>query len=118
MAEIVSVDRQANLSSTVIGDYAQPPTRLPAVGRAPEIATGSEEVVVIAPHSRRTFVERLDFLSTTRARTTRVMSELGELGPMGSELTLTAVHPRVGVEQVSAATDEKLLALRGLISRG
>jgi hypothetical protein len=37
---------------------------------------------------------------------------------MGSELTLTAVHPRVGVEQVPAATDEELLALRGLISRG
>ena len=118
MAEIVSVDRQANLSSTVIGDAAQPPRRMPAVGRAPEIATDSEEVVVIAPHSRRKFVERPDLLSTTAARTTRVISDLGELEPMGSELTLTALLPRVGVEQVPAATDEELLALRGLISRG
>jgi glutaconate CoA-transferase subunit B len=74
MADIVSVERKANQSSTVIGDYAPPPARLPAVGRAPETATGCEKVVVIAPHSRRTFVERLDFLSTTGARTTRVIS--------------------------------------------
>jgi glutaconate CoA-transferase subunit B len=65
------VDRFANLNSTVIGDYDHPETRLPGAGGAPEIATGCAEVVVIAPHSTRTFVERLDFLTTTGARTPR-----------------------------------------------
>src|SRR2546423_10947913 len=51
------VDRHANLNSTVIGDYGHPKTRLPGAGGAPEIATGCEEVVVIAPHTRRMFVD-------------------------------------------------------------
>jgi len=58
------VDRYANLNSTVIGDYDAPRTRLPGAGGAPEIAGGCGEVVVVAPHSTRTFVERLDFVTT------------------------------------------------------
>jgi glutaconate CoA-transferase, subunit B len=129
------VDRHANLNSTVIGDYAHPRTRLPGAGGAPEIATGCEEIVVIAPHSPRTFVERLDFLTTTGARTTIVITDLGVLKPLGDELTLTALHPGVSVEQVRAATgwelrvadqlsetgpatDEELAALRELVARG
>jgi len=98
------VDRHANLNSTVIGDYERPRTRLPGAGGAPEIAMGCEEVVVIAPHSRRTFVPELDFLTTTGARTAAVITDLGVLEPDGGELTLTAVHAGVTVEQVREAT--------------
>jgi glutaconate CoA-transferase, subunit B len=98
------VDRFANLNSTVIGDYDRPRTRLPGAGGAPEIATGCEEVVVIAPHSRRTFVEQLDFLTTTGARTTSVITDLGVLEPRDGELALTGLHPGVSVEQVREAT--------------
>lgn len=58
------VDRYGNLNSTVIGDYAGPRTRLPGAGGAPEIAGGCGEVVVVAPHGTRTFVDRLDFVTT------------------------------------------------------
>jgi glutaconate CoA-transferase subunit B len=102
------VDRLANLNSTVIGDYDHPGTRLPGAGGAPEIATGCEEVVVIAPHSRRTFVERLDFLTTTGTRTTAVITDLGVLEPRDGELTLTTLHPGVTVEQVRDATGWEL----------
>jgi glutaconate CoA-transferase subunit B len=98
------IDRHANLNSTVIGDYYHPKTRLPGAGGAPEIATGCEEVMVIAPHSRRTFVERLDFLTTTGGRTTRVITDLGVLEPRGGELTLTQVFPGGSAEQVRKAT--------------
>jgi len=98
------IDRCANLNSTVIGDYDHPRTRLPGAGGAPEIATGCEEVVVIAPHSRRTFVERLDFLTTSGARTRAVISDLGVLEPRDGELALTALHPGVSVDQVRQAT--------------
>src|ERR1700727_990866 len=57
------VDRFANLNSTVIGDYDHPRTRLPGAGGAPEIAGGCGEVVIVVPHSRRTLVERLDFVT-------------------------------------------------------
>jgi glutaconate CoA-transferase subunit B len=102
------VDRVANLNSTVIADYEHPKTRLPGAGGAPEIATGCEEVVVIAPHSPRTFVERLDFRTTTGARTTAVITDLGVLEPRDGELTLTALHPGVTVEQARDATGWEL----------
>jgi glutaconate CoA-transferase subunit B len=129
------VDPRANLNSTVIGDYMAPKTRLPGAGGAPEIAIGCEEVVVIAPHSKRTFVAELDFLTTSGARTTQVITDLGVLEPRDGELTLTALHPGVTVEQVQESTgwdlkiageltttpeptDEELGALRELIARG
>jgi glutaconate CoA-transferase, subunit B len=129
------IDRHANLNSTVIGDYDRPRTRLPGAGGAPEIATGCREVVVIAPHSRRTFVERLDFLTTTGARTTDVITDLGVLQPRDGELVLTAVHPGVSahaaleatgwplrvsdeVAVTPAPTEIELRALRELVARG
>ena len=115
------VDRFANLNSTVIGDYEQPRTRLPGAGGAPEIAAGCGEGVVIAPHTRRTFVERLDFLTTVghgngpRSRErlglrgagpTAVITDLGVLepDPETKELTLAQVHAGVEIEQVREAT--------------
>jgi glutaconate CoA-transferase subunit B len=115
------VDRHANLNSTVIGDYDNPKTRLPGAGGAPEIASGCGEVVVVAPHSKRTFVERLDFRTTVgfgdgpgererlgfRGRgPTAVITDLGVLTPDPETcvLALTAIHPGVEVEQVRDAT--------------
>jgi glutaconate CoA-transferase subunit B len=128
------VDPQANLNSTVIGDYDAPKVRLPGAGGAPEIATGCPEVVVIAPHNPRTFVERLDFLTTTGGRTTHVITDLGVLEPRDGVLTLTQVHEGVTPEQAREATGwelrvadelhvteppnaEELAALRELVSR-
>ncbi len=128
------IDRHANLNSTVIGDYDHPRTRLPGAGGAPEIATGCPEVVVVAPHSTRTFVAELDFRTTVGDHTTLVITDLGVLEPREGELTLTAVHPGVSVEQVQAATgwelrladeiattpapsSEELRSLRELVSR-
>jgi glutaconate CoA-transferase subunit B len=121
------VDRHGNLNSTVIGDYDHPRTRLPGAGGAPEIAAGCGEVVVIAPHSRRTFVERLDFVTTvghgddsvppTRERLgfrgagpTAVITDLGVLepDPQTKELVLTQLHEGVEVEQAREATGWEL----------
>jgi glutaconate CoA-transferase subunit B len=115
------VDRHANLNSTVIGDYDHPRTRLPGAGGAPEIAAGCGEVVIVAPHSRRTFVERLDFRTTVgfgegpgdrerlgfRGRgPSAVITDLGVLepDPESKELTLTRLHPGVEIEAVREAT--------------
>jgi glutaconate CoA-transferase, subunit B len=129
------IDRHANLNTTVIGRYEHPKTRLPGAGGAPEIAIGCPEVVVIAPHSRRTFVERLDFRTTSGAHTTAVITDLGVLAPRDGELALTAVHPGITAAQVREATGwdlriadrlettpeptgDELAALRELLARG
>jgi glutaconate CoA-transferase subunit B len=115
------VDRFGNLNSTVIGDYDHPKTRLPGAGGAPEIAACCQEVVVIAPHSPRTFVERLDFRTTVgygdgpgdrerlgfRGRgPTAVVTDLGvmEPHPETRELRLTQIHPGVEVDEVREST--------------
>jgi glutaconate CoA-transferase subunit B len=99
------VDRFGNLNSTVIGDYDHPKTRLPGAGGAPEIALGCPEVIVVAPHNTRTFVERLDFL-TTVAAPSAVITDLGMLepDPGTKELTLTQMHPGVEADAVRACT--------------
>src|SRR3954463_7968390 len=58
------LDRFGNINTTVIGSYEQPKVRLPGSGGAPEIAAASGEVIVIARQSRRTFVDRLDFVTS------------------------------------------------------
>jgi glutaconate CoA-transferase subunit B len=110
------VDRRANLNSTVIGDYDHPRTRLPGAGGAPEIAIGCPEVVVIAPHTRRTFVEELDFRTTSGAHTTHVITDLGVLEPRAGELTLTQRHPGVDPQQVRDATGWDLAVADDLTS--
>jgi glutaconate CoA-transferase, subunit B len=129
------IDRHANLNTTVIGRYEHPKTRLPGAGGAPEVAIGCPEVVVIAPHSRRTFVEQLDFRTTSGGHTTAVITDLGVLAPRDGELTLTAVHPGTTADEVCEATGwdlriadrlettpeptgDELAALRELLARG
>ena len=119
------VDRHANLNTTVIGDYDHPTTRLPGAGGAPEIAASCGEVIVIAPHSKRTFVEHLEFLTTVGhgdgpgarerlgfggAGPSAVITDLGVLepDPETRELVLTQIHEGVELDEVRAATGWEL----------
>ena len=81
--------------------------RLPGAGGAPEIAACAKSVIVIVRHSPRTFVERLDFVTSLahRGGQTVVITDLGVLRPgADGELELVAMHPGVEVEQVREAT--------------
>jgi glutaconate CoA-transferase subunit B len=98
------IDRHGNLNSTVIGDYDRPDVRLPGGGGAPEIATCVENVFVMLRHSRRAFVERLDFTTSVGDHVRLVVTDLGILEPRDGELTLVAVHPGVEADDVVAAT--------------
>ena len=100
------IDRHGNLNSTVIGPYDRPSVRLPGAGGAPEIARSSKEVIVIVRHSRRTFVDTLDFLTSVGERTSMVITDLAILrpDPATRELTVSCLHPGVSVEAVTAAT--------------
>src|SRR5215470_11976877 len=60
----VQIDRFGNLNTTVIGDYQHPVVRLPGSGGACEIAILAKRVFVIAPQSKRSFPERVDFITS------------------------------------------------------
>jgi glutaconate CoA-transferase subunit B len=112
------IDRFGNINTTVIGEHANPKVRLPGAGGAPEIAAAAGRVIVIVKQSPRTFVERVDFISsvgygpTGRERQapgagpTLVITDHGVLqpDPETNELTMTRLHPGVTVEQAVAAT--------------
>src|SRR5262252_3965658 len=58
------IDRYGNLNTSVIGSYNAPKTRLPGSGGACEIAINAQRVFIIMALKRRSFVERLDFLTS------------------------------------------------------
>jgi glutaconate CoA-transferase, subunit B len=116
------IDRFANINTTVIGGgYADPKVRQPRAGGAPEIAACCGEVIVIVRQSPRTFVERVDFVTSVgygggrgdRERLglpgrgpVKVITDLGVLepDPETCELTLTALHDGASAEDARAAT--------------
>lgn len=131
MLGAAQVDRFGNLNSTVIGDYDDPKVRLPGAGGAPEIGGSCGEVMVVLRQTPRTFVERVDFVTTVgfgagpgdrerlglRGRgPTVVVSDLGVLrpDPETCELTLTDLHPGVDVERVRASTGWDLAVASGV----
>ena len=116
------IDKFGNINTTVIGgDYRSPKVRLPGAGGAPEIAAACREVIVVLRQSRRTFVERVDFITSfgfgdgpdarrrlglTGAGPQRVITDVGVLqpDPATCELVLTGIYPGGSVSDIYAKT--------------
>ena len=109
------IDRHGNLNTTVIGDYEQPAVRLPGSGGACEIAILAKRVLIIAPQTKRSFPERVDFITSpgfvdgAGARQklgmpgqgpAMVITNLGCYEFVAGEMTLTSLHPGCTMEQV------------------
>jgi glutaconate CoA-transferase subunit B len=115
------VDRFGNLNSTVIGKYASPKVRLPGAGGATEIATSCGRIFIVMRQSPRTFVRRLDFMTSLgHGLTGRERRALGIAteGPVllvtdlcimkpdeeTKEMTVVSLHPGVTMDAVRTAT--------------
>jgi glutaconate CoA-transferase subunit B len=107
------IDKFGNINTTAIGgDYRSPRVRLPGAGGAPEIAASCREVIVVVRQSSRSFVERVDFVTSvgygsgpgdrerlglTGAGPKKIITDLGVLepDPVTLEFTLTGLFPGV-----------------------
>jgi glutaconate CoA-transferase, subunit B len=115
------IDRFGNLNSTVIGNYAKPKVRLPGSGGATEIATSCGRIYVVMRHGPRSFVEKLDFVTSLgHGPTGRERREMGlkTEGPVllvsdlcimkpnaeTKEFEVVSLHPGVSRDHVSAQT--------------
>ena len=59
------MDMYGNINTTVIGEHALPKVRLPGSGGANDAGSFSQRLItIIANQSKRTFVNKLDFLTT------------------------------------------------------
>ena len=130
------IDKFGNINTTVIGgDYGNPKVRLPGAGGAPEIAASCREVIVVVRQNHRSFVERVDFVTSvgygsgrtdrerlglTGAGPKKIITDLGVLEPDPEtlEFTLTGLYPGVSVSvakertgwDLAIATDPEIIA--------
>lgn len=119
-----AMDARGNLNTTVIGDWEQPKVRLPGSGGANDLGSLCwQTLYIMRNQSRRTFVKKLDFVTTPGwlagegAREAaglpagggpyRVITQLGVYGfdPHTRRLALLSLHPGVNVEDVQANSE-------------
>ena len=110
------VDRFGNINSTVIGSYASPATRLPGAGGAPEIAAHAKQTFVMLKAARRSFVEQLDFRTTSRfgaGGPRAVITDFGVLAPHPDthELQLAALFADATIDEARAVVGWPLAAV-------
>jgi glutaconate CoA-transferase, subunit B len=115
------VDRYGNLNSTVVGEYARPKVRLPGSGGATEISTSCQRIYIVMRHGARSFVGKLDFLTSLgHGPTGRERRELGvktegptllvtdlctmRPDPETREFEVVTLHPGVTSERVRENT--------------
>ena len=113
------IDKFGNINTTVVGPYHHPRVRLPGAGGAPEISSSAREVLIVISQSKRTFVEKLDFITSVGFLTggdAREKAGLTGKGPVAvitdlcilrpdpttRELTVTSIHPGVSREAICA----------------
>jgi glutaconate CoA-transferase subunit B len=90
------VDAFGNLNTTVIGSYDHPRVRLPGGGGAPEIAISCGEIFIVMRHHRRSFVARLDFVTSLghgRGRGERERLGVNTKGPTLMVTDLCVMRP-------------------------
>jgi glutaconate CoA-transferase subunit B len=116
------IDRYGNINTTVIGgSYDSPKVRLPGAGGAPEIAASCKEVIVIVRQSLRTFVEKVEFVTSVGYGSgpgdrekyglrgkgpQKIITDLGVLTPDPDtrEFTMTGIYPGVTAQTVRERT--------------
>ena len=119
------IDKFANLNTTVVGPYAKPKVRLPGGGGAPEIATSCGEIFIIMAQGKRSFVDKIDFVTSighvsggdSRAKLgvktkgpTRLITDLAMFAPdpETKEMTVVSIHAGVTREQIQENTGWKV----------
>ena len=119
--EGAQIDKFGNINSTVIGDYRTPKVRLPGSGGACEIASLAKRILIITRHERRTFPEKIDFVTSPGflggkwereqlklegGGPNAVITDLGVLrfDKETGEMILESIHPGVKLEDVKKNT--------------
>ncbi len=120
------IDQYGNVNTSVLGtDYWKPKVRLPGTGGANDIASLCREVIIVTPHERRRFVERVDFVTSPAwlrgdgsrgaaglrfGGVSRVVTTLGILGfdPDSRRMRIEAAHPGVSPATIREHTGFEL----------
>jgi glutaconate CoA-transferase, subunit B len=126
----LQVDKFGNLNLSLIGDPAKPTLRGPGSAGLPFISAARRSIIFMTEHSRRNFVEKVDFVTAPGFldggeswRKAKAEGRLTGNGPAlvvsnlavldfeeeSKAMRLVSVHPNVTIEQVQAATGFELI---------
>lgn len=104
------IDGKGRVNLSAIGDYARPKVRLPGgAGSAALMPTAGRVILWRTKHDRRSFVERLDFV-TAAGNVDRVVTPLCVFVRREGRLTVESIHPGVEPEHLVAETGFSMLA--------
>jgi glutaconate CoA-transferase, subunit B len=114
------LDAFGNINTTVIGDWEKPTSRLPGSGGANDVASFVHKMIVIMRQSKRSFVQRVDFVTTPGFLTGpgareqaglpkgggpfRVITQLAvyDFDPATCRMRLYSLHPGATLDDVRA----------------
>ena len=105
----VQFDVNGNVNASVIGDYRKPKVRLPGgAGSAVLIPTAKKALIWRTKHDKRTFVEKVDFV-TTRGNLHKIVTPLCVFEFKNGKLVLDTIHPTSSLEEVIENTGFKVI---------
>lgn len=100
----VQIDCAGRINLSAIGPYERPAVRLPGgAGSAMLMPTARRVILWRTKHDRRTFVEKLDFV-TAAGNVDRVVTPLGVFVRRDGRLKVESLHPGVTPEKFRRAT--------------
>ncbi len=126
MLGAAQIDRFGNLNSTVIGpDYDHPKVRLPGSGGACEIALNAQQILNITRLDKRTFIEKVDFITSPGFLSGRAQRDalnipgagpqkvitdkcLMDFDPETGEMRVAGLYPGCTLEDVQAEVSWEL----------
>ncbi|WP_017754428.1 CoA-transferase subunit beta [Calidifontibacillus oryziterrae] len=105
----IQFDINGNVNASVIGSYKKPKVRLPGgAGSAVLIPTAKKAIIWRTKHDKRTFVEKVDFI-TTRGNLWKIVTPLCVFEYKNGKLHLDSVHPTSSLEEVKENTGFNLI---------
>lgn len=100
----VQFDPEGRVNASVIGDYHHPKVRLPGgAGSAVLIPTAKRAIIWRTKHDKRTFANKVDFV-TTQGNVSEIVTPLCIFTVYQGRLILKSVHPYTTVEEVAENT--------------
>ncbi len=106
------IDCSANSNTTCIGEYQHPRVKLPGVAGISLLRKLCKKIIFFLPnHSKKIFVEYVDFITSTPAainQNTKIISNLGIFSLKNGKLELIALNPGVQEEEVLENTGFKV----------
>jgi glutaconate CoA-transferase, subunit B len=104
----VQISSNGDVNMTCIGNYRKPKVKLPGPAAAVTLRNLIKESILITQHhTKKTFVEKVDFVTSSTEKDTLVVTNLGVLR-LGKKQEILTFFPHSSIEEIKSNTGFKL----------